>query len=216
VRWRKTHVGVHEVAAALLEPCPDGSLGWVVGPDRRAGVAGSIPWGGEVSSADTSTRTKASWAPSRDGHAVAYVAGVNLRDTPVVARLERAEEETWRGLLSGEPEGLALLGKRDGRYLFTIATSDRRIVVFDEDGTLLDDLILPTDPTEEEFYVNPDWVVVVKPEKGGGAQVWVGGDGSHGAGYAPPRRHGPPTRDRAPGRASRLHSPRRRMEFGER
>jgi hypothetical protein len=37
VRWGKTHVGVHEVAAALLEPRLDGSLGWVVGPDHTVG-----------------------------------------------------------------------------------------------------------------------------------------------------------------------------------
>jgi hypothetical protein len=92
-------------------------------------------------------------APSREGQPVAYVAGVNFRDTPVVARLEHAEEETWRGSLSGEPEGLALLGERKGRHVFAIATSDRRIVVFDEDGTLLDDLILPPDPGEDRFSV---------------------------------------------------------------
>jgi hypothetical protein len=91
--------------------------------------------------------------PSQQGLPAAFLAGVNSRGAPVLARLEGAEQETWRASLSGKPEGLALLGKRKGRYVLVVATSDRRIVVFDEDGTLLDNTILPSNPQEDRFFV---------------------------------------------------------------
>jgi hypothetical protein len=76
--------------------------------------------------------------PDRAGAPAALLSGINIHDRPLLLRLDRDLKEVWRARVSGRVEDVVLLGVRRGKHVFAAATCDRQVLVFDEEGALLD------------------------------------------------------------------------------
>jgi len=92
--------------------------------------------------------------PGSDGSADIIVVGKSIRGAPRLSRYDEQGKEVWQAVLSEQAKTVVLVGTRRGRSVFAIALEDRTIVVFDEDGTLLDLTTVPLSKRESEYFAH--------------------------------------------------------------